>query len=95
MTVNKRKSPAPSPGLNGTVRVGRLDNLSGVLREMGKVYRATRRGEISSSDASKFIYILNNIRIVIECADKNNATRKENEYQNGHVSTYTWDDLIK
>jgi hypothetical protein len=43
-------------------RVGPLDKLSGVLREMGSVYRLMRRGDIQPGDGTKLVYVLREIR---------------------------------
>lgn len=38
-------------------RVGRLDSVRGWRREVGKIYRAMRRGEIKTSDATRMAYV--------------------------------------
>ena len=40
------------------VRVAHLTNSGGILTELRSLYRATRRGEIAPSDATKLTYIL-------------------------------------
>lgn len=50
-------------------RVGRLDRVGDIISEMGRVYRAARRGEIKPSDATKLTYCLTAIRQSIESSD--------------------------
>lgn len=47
------------PPLNG--RVGRLDSAAGVLREMGRIYRAARTGRIPMADASRLTFMLSSM----------------------------------
>jgi hypothetical protein len=47
-------------------RVGHLDSLTGILSEMGAVYREMRRGQMAISDGSRLIYCLRCMRDVIE-----------------------------
>ena len=47
-------------------RVGHLDSLSGILSEMGAVYREMRTGKIAMGDGAKLIYSLRCMRDVIE-----------------------------
>ncbi|MDA0652758.1 MAG: hypothetical protein O3C49_05710 [Proteobacteria bacterium] len=51
------------------VRIGNLDRLSGVLAEMGKLYRCARREEIDTLDASRLVSMLAEMRRVLEVAD--------------------------
>jgi hypothetical protein len=53
------------PGSQGP-RVGHLDTLTGILREMGCVYREMRVGKTEIADGSKLIYSLRCMRDVIE-----------------------------
>ncbi len=41
--------------------VGSLNDLRGIRREMIKVYRATRRGEIDTRDAARLVFMLREI----------------------------------
>jgi hypothetical protein len=50
----------------GGPRVGHLDSLSGILSEMGAVYREMRTGRTTISDGAKLIYSLRCMRDVIE-----------------------------
>jgi hypothetical protein len=42
-----------------TIRVGVLKTLPNVSREIARVYKQARRGEIETQDASRFVYMLN------------------------------------
>jgi len=46
------------------LRVGRLNTIGNVRHELGRVYRAARREEMDSLDASRLAAIL---KVVIEC----------------------------
>lgn len=58
------RTPSPRP-----VRIGRLDTIGGVVRELGRLYRAARRGEITSAEAARLAYIATQIRAAIEVGD--------------------------
>jgi hypothetical protein len=47
-------------------RVGHLDSLNGILREMGAVYREMRRGELDVTTGAKLVYTLRCLRETIE-----------------------------
>jgi hypothetical protein len=47
-------------------RVGHLDSLSGILTEMGAVYREMRTGKTPMADGSRLIYSLKCMRDVME-----------------------------
>jgi hypothetical protein len=47
-------------------RVGHLDSLTGILKEMGNVYREMRYGHTPASDGSRLIFCLKCMRDVIE-----------------------------
>jgi hypothetical protein len=47
-------------------RVGHLDSLTGILKEMGCVYREMRKGTTPIGDGSRLIYSLRCMRDVIE-----------------------------
>ena len=51
------------------VRIGRLDTLGGVLKEMGRVYRQTRRGDIDDQHGARLVGMLRAMRETIEVAD--------------------------
>lgn len=54
-------------GSSGTgPRIGHLDSLTGILAEMGAVYREMRLGSTQISDGTKLIYSLRCMRDVIE-----------------------------
>jgi hypothetical protein len=48
------------------VRIGHLDSLTGILTEMGCVYREMRRGLLPHADGAKLVYALRCMRDVIE-----------------------------
>lgn len=50
---------APAPGERRPVYVGRLDTIADWKRALGKIFRATRKGEISSSEGARLTYIAN------------------------------------
>jgi hypothetical protein len=52
--------PPPKP------RIGRLDTLAGIRKELGRVYREARRGELHASTATRLAYILETLRKGIE-----------------------------
>lgn len=54
MSENKPLAATPLP----PSRVGRLDSAAGVLREMAKVYRASRQGKLDVHVACRFTYML-------------------------------------
>lgn len=54
--------PAPVP----TSRRICLKNVDAVRREMGRVYRDARRGEIETTEAAKLTYILAELRKTFE-----------------------------
>lgn len=56
----KDKTPTPTP------RVGRLNTLDGVLKEMAAVYREARRGQMETPKASKLMYMLSQMRQTVE-----------------------------
>jgi hypothetical protein len=58
--AKRTKPTGPGP------RVGHLDSLSGILKEMGNVYREMRQGSTAITDGSRLIYSLRCMRDVIE-----------------------------
>ena len=50
------------------IRVGKLTTLPNVSREIARVYKAARRGDIESQDASRFVYMLNTLSGVLRDA---------------------------
>lgn len=48
------------------VRVGKLDSLGGVVKELGAVYREARTGRLDVKQASRLAAILGIIRTAIE-----------------------------
>ncbi len=44
------------------VTVGPLNTVASVRRELGRVYKAARLGELETRDATRFTYILREIR---------------------------------
>ena len=62
MTHKPKQEGAPPE----TPRVGHLDTLNGVLKEMGAVYREMRRSELDVATGVKLIYSLRCLRETIE-----------------------------
>lgn len=64
-------SEAPSEQQQSTrgPRVGRLSTASDVIREMGKVYRETRRGQLRGEDGARLVWMLGQLRAAIEVSD--------------------------
>lgn len=58
-----------SKATSGKGRTGKLDTALDVRRELARLYRAGRRGELEASDASKLASILGLILRCIEAAD--------------------------
>ncbi len=55
-------TPAPKLALIPTPSsVGSLNDLRGIRREMIKVYRATRRGDLDTRDAARLVFVLREI----------------------------------
>jgi hypothetical protein len=61
--ASQAKRTRPS---GGGPRVGHLDSLSGILSEMGAVYREMRTGKTPIADGSRLIYSLKCMRDVLE-----------------------------
>lgn len=54
-------------GKTGTgPRIGHLDSLTGILKEMGNVYREMRQGTTKIQDGTRLIYSLKLMRDVLE-----------------------------
>ena len=51
------------------IRIGPLDNVGGIVSELGKVYRQARRGQLDTQDATRLAFILREIRIALESSD--------------------------
>jgi hypothetical protein len=47
-------------------RIGHLDTLTGILREMGNVYREMRQGTTKIAEGTRLIYALRCMRDVLE-----------------------------
>jgi hypothetical protein len=58
----KRGGPPSGQG----PRVGHLDSLTGILKEMGNVYREMRYGTTAVADGAKLIFALRCMRDVLE-----------------------------
>jgi hypothetical protein len=50
-------------------RVGRLDTIAGVRREMTRVYREARTGKLETPEATRLAFILQSIARLIEGGD--------------------------
>ena len=51
------------------VRIGRLDSVGGVVKELGRIYRHARRGALDVGDATRLAIILREIRCCLEVGD--------------------------
>ncbi len=51
------------------VRIGPLNTVGGVVTELGRIYRLTRRGELDMADAKALTYVLREIRCALEASD--------------------------
>jgi hypothetical protein len=60
----KRKRASAKTGTGP--RVGHLDSLTGILKEMGNVYREMRQGTTKIADGTRLIYALRCMRDVLE-----------------------------
>jgi len=54
---------------NQKVRVGSLSTIGRIILEMGRIYRATRRSEITTQDGMRFVQMLTAIRTAVESGD--------------------------
>jgi len=50
-------------------RIGPLDSVAACRREMGRVYRLARYGEIPTKDLSRYVYALKSIADTLVSAD--------------------------
>ena len=50
-------------------RIGPLKDVSGIRRELGRVYRDARSGDLEPADASRLAFILKQIRDCVEVSD--------------------------
>ena len=51
------------------IRIGPLDTVGGVVRELGRIYREARRGELEVGDATRLAMVLREIRCALEASD--------------------------
>ena len=51
------------------VRIGKMDTLGGILKEMGAVYRLARRKDIDTLDANRLVSMLAEMRRVMEVSE--------------------------
>lgn len=61
--TKKKRTPIPA------IRVGRLDSVGGVVKELGRLYRSARNGFVPIGDAAKLAYVLTSIRQALEAGD--------------------------
>ena len=64
LTMARTVPSTPSPP-----RVGRLDSLVRVRREMSRLYKEARQGQLPSTEATKLTFILQAIGKLLEIAD--------------------------
>lgn len=67
MAKPKRKSPTPPPP--PALRIGKLDTVGGIVRELGRLYREARRGQIDIADSTRLAFILKTIREALEASE--------------------------
>ncbi len=53
----------------GKPRIGPLKDVAGIRRELGRVYRDARSGDLEPADASRLAFILRQLRECIEICD--------------------------
>jgi hypothetical protein len=70
---HSRKAELSTP----RVRVPKLNNLAGVIAELGSLYRAARRGEIEAQDAARLASILSISRSCLELQHKLSGELKD------------------
>jgi len=80
MLQNDLPAPLPPP------RIGQLNSLTAVRREMVKVYREARQGQLDRQDASRLVFMLTAIGRLIESSDLEQRLEKV-EAQIESVST--------
>lgn len=56
----KDKPEGPPP------RIGHLDSVTGIMREMANVYREVRRGKTNADRGCKLVYMLREMRCCLE-----------------------------
>lgn len=65
-------------------RVGALKTASDVVRELGRLYRAWRRGELDDSAVKSGTYVLTQLRQAIEGRELEERLDAVEERMNGH-----------
>lgn len=70
MATKRKTAKRPPP-----VRTGGLSTVGGVLTELCRVYRAARRGEMATDEATKLAHVLREIRGCIEGAESDARLR--------------------
>lgn len=78
MTTQRKSDKAPP-------RIGHLDSLSGVLKEMAAVYRESRLGHSSVEDSQKWVSMLRCMRDVIETMALERIEQRLEQLEGGHV----------
>ena len=74
---NELMPPPPPP------RVGRLDSLRGVRRELARLYTDARQGRIQTGDASRLAFILATLAKILEQADLESRVAQLEDALNG------------
>jgi len=64
--ASQAKRQGASGGTGTGPRIGHLDSLTGLLKEMGAVYREMRQGTTKIADGTRLIYALRCMRDVLE-----------------------------
>lgn len=76
--MSSKNKSMDKPPSGGAVRIGKLDTLPDVRRELGRLYRAARKAagnDLSPYDASKLGYLLSLVGRTVEAADVDKRLR--------------------
>ena len=71
-------------------RVGHLDSLTGILKEMGCVYREMRYGHTAVNDGARLIFALRCMRDVLETVAIERVEARLDAME-GQVSQHGWE----
>lgn len=100
MARNSTKKPAGEPNdspviVLPTPKVPNLHNLEAVRREMARVYRDMRAGNIASQDGARLVYVLGQMRAMFEAADPASRVVRAEITQYGGVTKEELAEAIK
>jgi hypothetical protein len=77
MSSQQKRTKATGEG----PRIGHLDSLTGILKEMQAVYREARVGKTPLPDATKLVFVLKSMREVLEAMALEGIERRLAEMQ--------------